>query len=371
MKEDRTASLRDLRRHAISQSLFEPTSLKAAVRRLGFVQADPIRAPARAQDLILRHRVPAYRAGDLERRYPTLDLEEDVLYAYGFLHRPVWRLLHPRSATGLSKLEKKVLDTVREFGRMHPAGLESHFGRERVINAWGGYSKATTRALEKLHRRGLLRIAGRENGIRIYESTPPIEPTPVTDRLRELVLVIANLLAPVPERSLQGALAPLRRSFAGAANTRDALRDLLRSGQLQHETIDGVRFVWPACQRNDDEVPRTVRFLAPFDPLVWDRRRFELFWGWPYRFEAYTPSAKRVRGYYAMPLLWGENIIGWANAGVTAGRLNVELGFVDKRPRDSRFRAELELEVGRLETFLDLKNSRDEVSPRMAWQSHG
>jgi hypothetical protein len=82
-------------------------SLKAAVRRLGFVQADPIRAPARAQDLILRHRVKVYRAGDLERRYPSLDLEEDVLYAYGFLPRPVWRLLHPRNATGLSTLEKR------------------------------------------------------------------------------------------------------------------------------------------------------------------------------------------------------------------------------------------------------------------------
>jgi hypothetical protein len=107
MKEDNTARLRNLRRHAISQSLFQAMSLKAAVRRLGFVQADPIRAPARAQDLILRHRVKVYRAGDLERRYPSLDLEEDVLYAYGFLPRPVWRLLHPRNATGLSTLEKR------------------------------------------------------------------------------------------------------------------------------------------------------------------------------------------------------------------------------------------------------------------------
>jgi hypothetical protein len=337
-------------------------SLKAAVRRLGFVQADPIRAPARAQDLILRHRVKVYRAGDLERRYPSLDLEEDVLYAYGFLPRPVWRLLHPRNATGLSTLEKKVLTTVRDFGRMHPAELESHFGRERVVNAWGGYSKATTRALEKLHHRGLLRIAGRENGIRIYESTSPIQPTPVAQRLRELVMVIANILAPAPERSLQSALGPVRRSFAGAGNTRHMLNDLVRTGDLQNEMIDGVRYVWPACQRTDEEVPRTVRFLAPFDPLVWDRRRFEHFWGWPYRFEAYTPAAKRVRGYYAMPLSWGEKIIGWANASVTAGRLNLELGFVDKRPRDSQFRAELALEVGRLEAFLDLKNAPDDLS---------
>ena len=61
-----------LRRYAIARSLFKPTTLARAIEKLGFVQADPIRAPARAQDLTLRHRVAGYRAGDLERRYPKL-----------------------------------------------------------------------------------------------------------------------------------------------------------------------------------------------------------------------------------------------------------------------------------------------------------
>jgi len=61
-------TLDDLRRFAVARSFFTPTSLKRALHRLGFVQADPIRAPARAQDLTLRHRVQDYRAGDLERR---------------------------------------------------------------------------------------------------------------------------------------------------------------------------------------------------------------------------------------------------------------------------------------------------------------
>lgn len=67
-------TLKDLRRYAVARSLFKPTTLKRAIDRLGFVQADPIRAPARAQDLTLRHRVAGYRAGDLERRYPRLSL---------------------------------------------------------------------------------------------------------------------------------------------------------------------------------------------------------------------------------------------------------------------------------------------------------
>src|SRR3989441_3287135 len=105
-------TLESLRFHAIAQSLFPPTTLKAAVERLGFVQADPIRSPARAQDLILRHRVHGYRAGDLERRYVSLNIEEDNLYAYGFVTKAVWGLLHPRNPVGLSELEKKVLDIV-------------------------------------------------------------------------------------------------------------------------------------------------------------------------------------------------------------------------------------------------------------------
>src|SRR6266403_1488970 len=111
-------TLDDLRRFAVARSLFTPTTLKRALNRLGFVQADPIRSPARAQDLILRHRVKEYRAGDLERRYASLDIEEDVLYAYGFLPRTIWQLLHPRNIRSMSKLEKKVFDVVGKFGAM-------------------------------------------------------------------------------------------------------------------------------------------------------------------------------------------------------------------------------------------------------------
>ena len=75
-------ALDDLRRFAVARSLFSPTTLERALDTFGFVQADPIRAPARAQDLTLRHRVTDYRAGDLERRYETLSVEEDVFINY-------------------------------------------------------------------------------------------------------------------------------------------------------------------------------------------------------------------------------------------------------------------------------------------------
>jgi hypothetical protein len=98
-----------------------------------------------------------------------------------------------------------------------------------------------------------------------------------------------------------------------------------------------------------------VRLLAPFDPLVWDRRRFEILWGWPYRFEAYTPVKKRSFGYYALPLLWRERVIGWGNLSVTNGTLNATIGFVAGRPpRDRDFKRELDAELARVRAFLGL-----------------
>ena len=342
-------AINGLRAQAVTQSLFPPTTLAGAIDRLGFVQADPIRSPARAQDLILRHRVLGYRAGDLERQYAALDVEEDYLYAYGFLSRPVWQLLHPRKTPPLRAFEKKVLETVTRLGEAHPRALEAHLGKRRVVNAWGGYSKATTHALEWLHWRGLLRIARRENGIRVYHVPPVRDAVPrPTERLRALIMVCARVFAPSPEKSLQSVIARHRE----LGNTRQVLADMIRQGELRKDTVNGVSYVSPADGAVADEAPRHVRFLAPFDPVVWDRTRFEHLWGWAYRFEAYTPVNKRVRGYYALPLLWRDAFTGWANATVTTGKLDVQVGYINARPRGPEFRRELDAEIARLAEFL-------------------
>jgi hypothetical protein len=341
--------LQRLRLHAISQSLLQPATLQAAIERLGFVQADPIRSPARAQDLILRHRVKAYRAGDLERRYESLGIEEGVLYAYGFLTRNIWKILHVSRKGRWSRLEQRVLEIVSKSGPTHPSELEAHLGRKRVVNAWGGYSKATTRALEYLHYHGLLRVVRRENGIRIYESAPERDSQQSdSDRLRKLVMVMINILAPAPLRTIQANIGRYR----AFGKTREILDQLLREGEVVMETIDGLSYVWPAVAVKHEHVERRVRFLAPFDPIVWDRLRFEHLWGWPYRFEAYTPVARRVRGYYAMPLLWGDAAVGWANARVEDSQLIVDLGFVGKRPAGREFQRELDAEIESLRAFL-------------------
>lgn len=346
----------DLIRDAIARTLFPPTTLRRAIERLAFVQADPIRAPARAQDLILRHRVKNYRAGDLERRYASLDVEEEYLVNYGFLPRSHVSLMHPRTArrawtASHHTRSSAILEFIRERGEVHPEDVEEHFAHGRVKNAWGGMSRASTALLDAMHYRGLLRIARRDNGIRVY-ALPKYEALQLApaERARRLLHLTLSLYGPAPERSL-GTLTSFLR--VGAPHLRPELRATLSKlkTELPHLTVEGVTWYWPegTSPLTQPAPNETVRLLAPFDPLVWDRRRFELLWGWAYRFEAYTPVHKRVRGYYALPLLWRDLVIGWANvseAGASFGYLS------GAPPRERAFHRELEAELARLKNFL-------------------
>ncbi len=353
-----------LRRYAVTRTLFAPTSLSAAISRLGFVQADPIRAPARAQDLTLRHRVKNYCAGDLERRYAALGIEEDFFVNYGFLPRSTQSLMHPRTPRSAwpkarAQQAQGVLAFVQERGVVHPREVDAHFAHGRVRNWFGGSSNASTQLLDAMHYRGMLRIAARVNGIRTYAVAAHLPQTcdDASQAMDALVDVIVHKYAPLPERSLRELIGMLR----GGAPQWEALRSAAFSRaktRLASALVDGTNWYWPqsespTAKRYASAQADTVRLLAPFDPVVWDRRRFELLWGWAYRFEAYTPAAKRVRGYYALPLLWRDQIIGWGNLAVADGKLQTELGYVaGKAPRDKEFRQALADELARMESFL-------------------
>jgi uncharacterized protein YcaQ len=120
--------------------------------------------------------------------------------------------------------------------------------------------------------------------------------------------------------------------------------------------VQGRTWYWPIAENPRSKryaVDAHLRLLAPFDPVVWDRRRFEAFWGWVYKFEAYTPAAKRTMGHYALPLLWQGQMLGWANLRLVNGQLKHELGFVaGRRPRDAAFRRALEEELEKMRVFL-------------------
>ena len=350
-----------LRGYAVARTFFKPTTLAKAITRLGFVQADPIRAPARAQDLTLRHRVKGYRAGDLERRYAALDIEEDYFVNYGFLPRATQALMHPRTPrTALTEARRKqmdaVLDFVRAHGVVHPRTVDAHFAHGKSHNWFGGSSNASTQLLDDMHYRGLLRIAGRANGVRTYTERIAPEDTPDPQQAQDaLVDVIVNKYAPLPERSLGELINHLRHGTPQWTHLRREAMARAKE-RLASASVNGQTYYWPATESPSsrrhapDEV---VRLLAPFDPLVWDRRRFEHLWGWAYRFEAYTPAAKRVRGYYALPLLWHDQVIGWGNVSMRDGQMQVELGYVaGKPPRESAYQHALDEELERLRTFL-------------------
>ena len=354
-------TLDTLRDFAAARSLFPPLTLQGAIDTLGFVQADPIRAPARAQDLTLRHRVDSYRAGDLERHYADLDVEEDVFINYGFVSRDVFALMYPREkppkAASLRTRRHKVLAFVGVKGDVHPSEVDAHFSHGTVTNYWGGSSNATTHLLDKMHYQGWLRVTRREQGIRRYalRVPGPVHPLSRQERLDRLVDVVVNKYAPLPAASLSSAVGRLRYAVP---RWQGLIRPALERARkrLARERVDGIDWYWPA-----EESPRAfqgnerVRFLAPFDPIVWDRRRFELLWGWPYRFEAYTPAKKRRWGYYALPLLWRSHVIGWANLSVAGGVLRPDLGFIESTaPRGRTFKREMEAEIERVRGFLGM-----------------
>jgi uncharacterized protein YcaQ len=354
-------TLDHLRRYAVARSLFRPTTLPRALARLGFVQADPIRAPARAQDLTLRHRVAGYRAGDLERRYAELELEEAFFVNYGFLQRADYLRMHPRGARqpwdqATRRRARAVLRFVRERGSAHPREVEARFSHGKAVNYWGGTSNAATQLLDAMHYGGLLRVLKRESGVRVYAAQARPEASGGAARhIDALVDIIVRKYAPLPAASLANLIGRLRH---GAPHWADRMRPALRRARkrLAHARIDGVDWYWPgdedpASSRHD--AVETVRLLSPFDPVVWDRRRFELLWGWPYRFEAYTPAAKRKLGYYALPLLWRDRVIGWSNASRSSNGLDCRHGFVAGTPRGTAFRRELDAELARLQAFLE------------------
>lgn len=354
-------TLAQLRSFAVAHTLFEPGPLSGAMQRLGFVQADPIRAPARAQDLILRHRVRDYRAGDLERSYPAHALEEGYLYAYGFLNQAAWPLVHRHNGPGLSAHEAAVLKVMKASGPVLPRALEAHFGAQVRSNAWGGQSRAINMTLDHLLHRGLLRVSHREGGHRLFA---PVEPVAVPDpaaRLEQLILLCAQVLAPVRVKTLRAIVQRLTRHIPGRPDARRGIERACQQGLLEAARIDAQEYLWPAGALPVDAPKPGVRFLAPFDPLVWDRERFEHLWGWAYRFEAYVPAAKRVRGYYALPLLLGREVIGWVNLKVQDGFLSVEPGYDKPPPQTKAFARHFEAEVARTARFLGLR-ARDKTT---------
>ena len=258
-------TLDDLRRFAVARNFFTPGSLKRALHKMGFVQVDPIRAPARAQDLILRHRVKNYHSCDIQRRYETLDIEEDFFVNYGYVTRSLQRLMHPRSDARVPaddigqpwpaarrKQAELLLEFVRERGAVHPREVDEHFSHGKVKNYWGGSSNATTHLLDAMQYSGMLRVARREKGIRIYTAheheAGATDPSERRARIDALLDVVVRIYAPLPGSSLSFYVRRLRYAIP---QWREELSEALQRAKqrLSHARVNGIDWYCGWCCR--------------------------------------------------------------------------------------------------------------------------
>jgi hypothetical protein len=246
---------------------------------------------------------------------------------------------------------------------VHPREVDEYFSHGSITNYWGGRSNATTHLLDAMHYRGLLRVVRREAGIRIYavheHAAAELDVEACRQRMDALADAAIAIYAPLPLFSLRFLLRRLRYAAPQWEHLIKGATDRAKQ-RLAHAKLDGVDWYWPAeWKRRRSEPEEKVRLLTPFDPVVWDRWRFEMLWGWTYRFEAYTPVTKRVRGYYTMPMLWRDRVIGWGNLSVSDGSLHPEFGYLGPPPRDVLFKRELEAELERMQEFLRLDASKN------------
>ncbi|CEJ13063.1 hypothetical protein BN1110_03370 [bacterium YEK0313] len=306
--------------------------LKAMVERLGVVQIDSVNVVARA------HTLPGFsRLG----RYDTDDLDQ---LAYGGRKRslfeywgheasympvelqPVLRWRMARAArgegiySGLAKFGRErgelIGEVRREIADRGPLAASELSHDHRGEGGWWGWSDGK-RAIEWLFWAGEVTTRTRRGAFeRVYDLTERVLPhhvvaAPTPDEAeahRHLVGIAARAMGVATERCL-------RDYFRlEVADARAAVASLVDSGELQPVTVEG----WskPGYLARGARIPRRIEaraLLAPFDPLVWQRERTEALFGARIRLEIYVPEHKRTHGYYVLPFVLGDTIVGRAD----------------------------------------------------------
>ncbi|MBD0337981.1 MAG: YcaQ family DNA glycosylase [Thermoleophilia bacterium] len=265
------------------------TSVLDLARRLGFLQIDPISTVAPPQYLVPFSRLGPYDRAELDRLlweekrlfewnafiYPIEDLP---LIRARMLRRRTGKYAHERRGSEFLKANARfrryVLRELEREGPLLSRELADHSTPtwEPDSRWWG--TRNVSVMLELLHSRGQVAVVGRRDGQRLWDLAERWYPE--TDR--------------VPLRDAEQLLAEKRRRAEGVRLERGELR-------AHPDLADGP-------------VPERVTVLSPFDRLVYDRERAEALWGFRYRLEMYVPKARREYGYYVLPVLHGEHVVG-------------------------------------------------------------
>ena len=321
-------SLADARRAAVcGQLLASPGPLDVAqvIAHLGWLQIDPTAVVERTERLVLFSRIGGYDTAELDRLLAARELFEYRAFilpsADLALHRPAMRR-YPQSVSGRGAraayvtqwlaanraFRNHLVRRLRQDGPLPTSAIED---RAKVPWTTGGWNdgKSVSMMLEVLWAQGVVTVAGRDARERLWD-------------LAERVLPAAQKLTPAEvarrliDRQLKAfgvARAPeFGQAFYGRTpGFEEALRKLVAAGRVRPAVIDGVRGAWYAHAETLEApyVPRTT-VLSPFDRLIHDRRRASLLFGFDYKLEIYIPPAKRVHGYYVLPVLDGDRLVG-------------------------------------------------------------
>jgi len=311
------------------------------VRRAGCIQYDPVDVCGKNAELTLQSRVKGFRKQMLE----DLLYRDRLLVDYSDKELSIWpsedwpyfssyrerSIAHGRSFAGIPELEEKAVAYIRENGPVSSDSLPVegtifwHSSMHWSGN-WDRESQAARSVLEQLYTDGVLLIHHKSGSRKYYD---------LADRYLPLDLLSAPNPCPDEASFLRwrvrrriGAVGLLwnRRSDAWlgiemTAEQREAAFDsLMREGTITAVEVEGLRF--PLYLLSDDlpllesvvtgQFDQTARleFLAPLDPMMWDRKLIEALWGYQYSWEIYTPVPKRKYGYYVLPMLYGDRFIG-------------------------------------------------------------
>jgi uncharacterized protein YcaQ len=325
-------------------------NIAAAIEHHGYIQIDPINICGRMHDLILRNRVAGYREGDLMRHLhgddPAAprpdrtafeqhvpDNTRNILVAFpldAWPHlRAEMRARTRRTGAWSGKLtprEKvlaaRLLAEIRERGPMGSEDFDDN--SRRAPKVWGTATLVKS-TLQKLFFHGEILIAQRLNNRRRYDLAERVLPASIRARPEPTLAENARWLARLTLR--QRRLVVLKRNDAA-----------LLADEIQAVAVEGCPPLY--CLRSDLSLLDAVRsetelhaphilLLAPLDPLIYDRRVTATLWNFEYTWEAYTPPHKRVRGYYALPILAGTEIVGHVDP--KADRKQRKLRVVSRR----------------------------------------
>ena len=326
------------------------------VRRLGSIQFDPIAVAGRNHDLMLHARVAGYEPGWCDTLYERREIFETTNKALSFIPAsefPWYRVnggrkgrrFHAAALAENAAVTEQVLERIRTEGPLSSADFERESG---ATKDWFGMPENAVRSVLEAHTvAGAIGLARRDGNVRYYD---------VIERL----LPAALLTQEVPEREqLRHKLLSRHRAHGllaagGAGGTfariaapeirRGLHRELVELGALVPVEVEGMRgrrFVLAeelALLESAPQPPPSVAFIAPFDSLLWDTALLAKLFGFEYVWEGFFKPEKRRWGYYVLPILFGDRLVGRIEPRIDRERGRVEVlglwwedGFAPRR----------------------------------------